>query len=289
MVRKGTLTNAKRSTPTTLGTGRGARCHDRRMTDAAPRVRRPPPPFRQLSVMHTEELSPRLRRIVLGGPELEGFATPAPAASVRLLLPPSGSDTIVLPTWTGNQFELPDGSRAPIRTMTPRRHDAAQRELTIDVALHDQGAVSDWARSAEPGIVTAISGPARGYEPDPATLSLVLAGDETALPAISQLFEVLPRHIRLTASIELADPSAEIALPDRPDAEATWLLTAPGATPGDAFAGAIEALGDLPDEVWVAGEAAAVQRVRRHLYDDRGISRERVSAHGYWKHGRTAS
>jgi NADPH-dependent ferric siderophore reductase len=38
--------------------------------------------------------------------------------------------------------------------------------------------------------------------------------------------------------------------------------------------------------VWAAGEAAAVQRIRRHLFDDRGLPRAQTSVRGYWKHGR---
>ena len=39
--------------------------------------------------------------------------------------------------------------------------------------------------------------------------------------------------------------------------------------------------------VWVAGEAAAVQRVRRHLFEDQGLPRAQASVRGYWKHGRS--
>ena len=104
-------------------------------SDDAPapgRLRRQPPPFRRVRVRSTELLTPRMLRVVLAGDELEGFAIPSPASSVRLLLPPPGADTIVMPTWSGNQFELPDGSRAPIRTFTPRYFDAAENALTID-------------------------------------------------------------------------------------------------------------------------------------------------------------
>ena len=45
---------------------------------------------------------------------------------------------------------------------------------------------------------------------------------------------------------------------------------------------------DLPagTRVWVAGEAAAVQRIRRHLFEERGLSRAQATVRGYWKHGR---
>jgi len=37
----------------------------------------------------------------------------------------------------------------------------------------------------------------------------------------------------------------------------------------------------------VAGEAAAVQRIRRHLFTERGVTRSHAAVRGYWKHGRT--
>jgi NADPH-dependent ferric siderophore reductase len=39
--------------------------------------------------------------------------------------------------------------------------------------------------------------------------------------------------------------------------------------------------------VWVAGEAAAVQRIRRHLFAERGLTRAQAVVRGYWKQGRS--
>jgi NADPH-dependent ferric siderophore reductase len=38
--------------------------------------------------------------------------------------------------------------------------------------------------------------------------------------------------------------------------------------------------------VWAAGEAAAMQRLRKHLFEERDIPRARTTIRGYWKHGR---
>lgn len=253
------------------------------------RTRREPPPFRRLSVRRVEQVTPRMRRIVLGGPELTGFEIPEPAASVRLLLPPPGEREIVMPIWSGNQFDLPDGQRAPIRTFTPRELDLDAQELTIDVVVHDGGAASDWAAAAEPGAETAVSGPGRGYEVDTGAATYLVAGDETALPAIGQLLEVIPHGIDVQVHVEIADESARLALPAHPRAEVHWHVAAGGAEPGDAFVAAIEGLDEIPDGVWVAGEAAAVQRVRTHLAEVRDRPRSTATVRGYWKKGRSAT
>lgn len=260
-------------------------------SDAAPgrTTRREPPTFRRVAVRHVEDLTPRMRRIVLGGPELDGFALDLPAASVRLLIPPAGEHELVMPTWAGNQFELPDGRRAPIRTFTPRHHDPDSHALTIDVVRHGTGAASAWVSGAAPGAEAAVSGPGRGYQIDARARSHLLMGDETALPAIAQLLEALDPAIPVAVHVELGAPEGRLALPDHPGARVTWHEPPDGAEPGATLVDAVRALAEVPDGVWVAGEAAAVQRIRTHLFDERGLTRSQATVRGYWKQGRSAT
>lgn len=242
-----------------------------------------------MAVRALETLNPRMLRIVLGGPELAGLVIDEPAASVRLLVPPPGRREIVMPTWTGNQFELPTGERAPIRTFTPRLFDPGRAELTIDLVLHGRGAASDWATATGIGDEVAVSGPGRGYVIDPAAATTLLVGDESAIPAISQLLESIPFRVHVDVRIEVADDAARAELPGHPNANTVWYTATPGSQPGDQLVGAVASLETVPDAVWVAGEAAAVQRIRRNLFEERGIERSRASVHGYWKHGRSAT
>ena len=252
-------------------------------------IRREPPPFRRVEVRRIEALSPRMRRIIVGGTELDGMEIDAPAASVRLLLPPPGQRDLVMPEWTGNQFELPGGERAPIRTFTPRHLDTDALELTLDVVVHDSGAASEWADGAQPGDEVAVSGPGRGYDIDVDASSYLLAGDETAIPAISQLLEDLPREMPVQVHVEIAEPAARLELPAHPKADVTWHELPAAGSPGDALVAAVEGLDEVPPVVWVAGEAASVQRIRKHLFDVRGMTRSAATVRGYWKQGRSAT
>ena len=242
-----------------------------------------------MTVQRIEALTPRMRRFVLAGPELEGLEIDEPAASVRLLIPPAVGAELEMPTWTGNQFERSNGERAPIRTFTPRHLDDETNELTIDVVVHDGGAASDWADAASPGDEVAVSGPGRGYDIDADATSYLLAGDETAIPAISQLIEVMPNTMPLRVIVEIETPDAELDLPPHPDCAVSWVVNADGASPGAALVDTITGLTDVPPAVWVAGEAAAVQKIRKHLFDQRGMSRSDATVRGYWKHGRSAT
>jgi NADPH-dependent ferric siderophore reductase len=165
--------------------------------------------------------------------------------------------------------------------------DAAELELDVDVVVHEGGRASEWAVAAGPGDAAAVSGPARGYDIDPESPGFFLAGDETAIPAISQLLERLPANTPVAAHIEMASETARFDLPAPHGATVTWLLLPPGAPPGDSLVGAVrDAELATGTRVWVAGEAAGVQRVRRFLFDTRGYPRAHATVRGYWKSGR---
>jgi len=247
------------------------------MDEQEPRRRREPPPFRLGSVVRAERLTARLVRVVLGGAELAGLAVDEPAASVRVLLP--GADGLVVPEWNGNEFLLPDGSRPLLRTFTPWR--LAGGELTLGIVLHGDGAASSWAAGARPGDPASVSGPGRGYRIDGTADRYVLLGDETAAPAIDQLLAAI--EVPVEAHVEVTDPAA---LPPV-GGEVTWHVLPPGGVPGEALlaaAGTVRV--DAGTRVWAAGEAAAVQRLRRHFFEERGLARAQASIRGYWRRGR---
>jgi NADPH-dependent ferric siderophore reductase len=254
------------------------------------RLRREPPRFRAVTVRRVERLSPRMVRVTLAGPDLAGLNVEQPAASVRMLLPSAGTTELVVPTWNGNEFLLPDGQRPMIRTFTPWRVDPEALELDVGIVVHGGGSASEWAVSAAPDDPAAISGPGRGYTVDVDAPALLVAGDETAIPAITQVLDALPVETPVQVRIEIAHADGRLALPDHRGASVEWCELPPGAGPGDALGAAMREA-DLAEgaRVWVAGEAAAVQRIRRHLFEDRGLSRAQATVRGYWKHGRAGN
>ena len=251
------------------------------------RVRREPPAFRRVEVVSVAEVTPRLVRVTVGGPELEGLVVEQPAASVRLLLPPALTKELVMPTWNGNEFLLADGRRPAIRTLTPLRVDQQNHQMDLEIVVHEGGAASAWALQAQVGDEAALSGPGRGYAVDPEAEGFLLGGDESAIPAISQLLEVLPEDKPIQVMVEVAAPEARLDLPKHSGANVEWLDLPEGAPPGDALVTALTRA-DIPDghRVFAAGEAAAMQRIRRHLLDERQLPRSATWIRGYWKTGR---
>ncbi|MEM7564714.1 MAG: siderophore-interacting protein, partial [Pseudomonadota bacterium] len=85
------------------------------------------------------------------------------------------------PAWPKGEDELID------RVYTTRFFDEEKSLLSFDVFIHDGGFTSDWAGSEPIGERVAIMGPGGGWYPD--AQRLIIAGDETALPAIARILE----------------------------------------------------------------------------------------------------
>ncbi len=254
------------------------------------RTRREPPHFRGVAVARTEPRSPFLVRVTFAGPELEGLDPGLPAASVRLLIPVAGTPDVVLPTWNGNEFLYADGSRPAIRTLTPLRLDPVACELDVEVVRHGRAPLSTWVDTARPGDRVAVAGTGRGYDVDASARSFLVAGDESALPAITTVLAALPDEASVQVIVELRDVAGRIDLPLGAGTTVQWCELTRGAPPGDSLVSAVSSATLDPDvRVWAAGEAAAVQRIRRHLFDERGLGRSQAVVRGYWKYGRAGN
>ncbi len=227
-------------------------------------------------------------RLVFEGHGLRELVAPEPASSVRLLVPSPGTTELLMPEWNGNEFLLPDGSRPALRTFTPLRFDPDAGRLDLEIVRHAGGAVSEWAEQAEVGDPAAISGPGRGWALPDGTTELLLLGDETALPAITQLWDLVAAEVAITAHVEVVDGAATQELPARGGATIEWHVLAPTDAPGAAL---VRVAAGLPDiaataHVWAAGEAAAMQAIRTRCFDGLGMTRSQTTIRGYWKPAR---
>jgi NADPH-dependent ferric siderophore reductase len=241
-------------------------------------------------------------RVVLGGAGFDRFNPGEFTDSyVKIVFVPADVDIDTLPRpLTLASFDaLPTEKRPAIRTMTVRRADPAARELSIDVVVHgDRGVAGPWAAAAEAGQPVYLTGPGGAYAPDPAADWHLLAGDETALPAIAAALEALPANATGKAFIEIADPEGEIALTAPEGVQVNWTYRGgrPDLVPEDRagdHAPLIESVTTtrwLPGQVhaFVHGEAQAVMHnLRPYIRKERGVAAEWASISGYWRRGRT--
>ncbi|WP_432115816.1 siderophore-interacting protein [Streptomyces sp. S1] len=248
------------------------------------------PKATEARVVHTERITPHMVRLVLGGAGLDGFdAGEYTDHYVKLLFAPEGVTYPEPFDMERIREEFPREQWPTTRTYTVRAWDPERRELTIDFVVHgDEGLAGPWAARAEAGDTVRFLGPGGGYAPDESADWHLLAGDESALPAIAAALERLPAGARAHAFVEIADAAEEQKLETAAGIDVTWLHR--GDRPvGEALVEAVRAL-DFPAgdvHAFVHGEAGFVKDLRRHLRLDREVPRERLSISGYWRLGKS--
>ena len=259
------------------------------MTQQQPPVRRPRPQLRTVRVSRVDRITPHMVRITVGGDDLEGFTTHGPAEHIKVFFPTPGRDRPVLPTWgPEDPVYVPGPERPTSRTYTPRRWRPQEGELEIDFVLHSGGGPgSNWAERAQPGDILAIAGPSAPYRPDPDAEWHLVAGDDSALPAIGNIVQALPRSARVHVFIEVGGASEEQPIDSDAQVQVTWLhRSSEEDLAGRQLEAAIWNL-KFPDgdgRVWLGCEASVMRDIRRHLLTERGLPRGAIHTQGYWKY-----
>lgn len=233
---------------------------------------------RRLDVLRVVDITPRMRRITLGGPELAGFVSLGSDDHIKLMFPQNAAEQAALQSPT---FSIKgDGPQPAMRDYTPRRFDLSLGELDIDFVLHGDVPASTWAEQAQVGQHLYIGGP-RGSMIVPDIFdSYLLIGDETALPAIARRLEELPAGRKVLAVIEIADAAEQQALHSAAELEVIWVLR-----------GQVDLLDTvrtltLPSGAlytFVAMETKLSRQVRRVLLDTHKVDEAFLKAVGYWR------
>ncbi|NUR05406.1 MAG: siderophore-interacting protein [Nocardioidaceae bacterium] len=288
----------------------------------------------ETEVLRVRRVSPSFVRVTLGGDCLDdlcdGGARGPRDQRIKLIVPTGGGSTAPVadlsPGWYPRWLARDPAERGEMRTYTIRavRH----REIDVDFVLHGvSGPASAWATSARPGDRLTLLGPNRrngaAYggiewappEPDRAPVPVLLAADETAVPAVGSILATLSAGY--VGHVLLEVPGAEDFqdLFTHAELSVTWLARGDRAH-GEALLDAVrqvtaawgggpadvddvdpdELLWEVPAAVaaggspyaWVAGEAGVVRDVRRHLVGEVGLPRDSVAFMGYWRLGKTA-
>lgn len=241
-----------------------------------------------LRVIATRRITPHMLRVTFEGSGLEPFATDE-NLHVRLYLPPPGASRedwlIIDRNWRARPRD--DAVKPVLRKYTLRTIDPAARRAEIDFVLHgDGGPASAWAMSARPGDIVAMIGPGgRGIR---MAEWILIAGDETALPAIGRILEQLPDSACGAVLVEVAGSEEEQALRVPENMQMRWLHRG-GAAPGTTrlLCEAIEAVTWPTDGrsvfAWVGTEAAAAQSIRSHLRKVRRLDKSEQLVVAYWR------
>jgi NADPH-dependent ferric siderophore reductase len=228
---------------------------------ATARPRKPRYPAVVKAVRH---LTPRMVRVTFSSEALGEFGWNGPAAHIKLV--------------------FAEGTR----TYTPRRFDAGTHELDVDFVLHGEGPAATWASQAAVGQQLTIAGPGRSYAVEPTAPWYLLAGDDSAIPALCTIMESVPASIPVRALIEVVDEQEQHDLPGGANVTVEWLFRGPDAAlAGRRLEAAVRAaqLPPGPGRIYVACESDAMRRIRRHLLSERNLDRTQLVTRGYWHLG----
>jgi NADPH-dependent ferric siderophore reductase len=260
-------------------------------------------PVHTFDVVRSEQLTPHLIRVVLGG---KGFDTFIPNdftdAYVKIVFVNDGVDVGALPQpLTMDSFkDLAAEQQPAVRTYTVRRVDTERREIAIDFVVHgEHGVAGPWAAAATPGQPAYLTSPNGAYAPDPAADWHLLAGDEAAVPAIAAALEALPDNAIGKVFIEVAGPQDQVTLSAPAGVEVSWiyrggradLVTEDLAGDNAPLIAAVKGALWLPGQVqvFIHGEAQTVMHnLRPYIRKERGVDAKWAnSISGYWRRGRT--
>ncbi|MDN5895880.1 MAG: siderophore-interacting protein [Nocardioides sp.] len=296
----------------------------------------------EVEALSVERITPSFVRVELAHSVLADFGVDGKLYDqrIKLVFPnaagnlPSfeGADSAWFTTW----LDIPPAERGHMRTYTVRevRGSGEDTRLVVDFVLHDEdgetGPGSAWAARASVGDRLVLVGPRRGlpfggieFEPGTAR-NLMLAGDETAVPAICSILTDLPAGTRGIAFLEVPTSDDVLDVPSPEDLKVVW-LPRDGSPHGRKQIAAVrehfglEPVADLvegtavdPDlwetpsysssgEVigdetvvghdlaglyaWIAGESRVVTTLRRALVKELEVDRRQVAFMGYWRHG----
>ncbi|WP_245930279.1 SIP domain-containing protein [Allonocardiopsis opalescens] len=258
-------------------------------------------PVRLIRVVGTERITPHLARVTFSGDGLAGVTPLDPDQEVKLYFPRPGQAEPRLPEPSGDFTRwyqaftaIPEDERPWMRSYTLRSTDPVRGEAVIDFVLHpDAGPATRWALAARPGDTLGMFGPSPYFARPVRLLAsvraadwLLIAGDETALPAIAAILEQRDPATPALAFIEVAGPEDELPPAAKGTAEVRWLHR--GSVPpgrADLLPEAVRAAEFPPGRpfAWLAGEAGTVRTLRRHLIGERGLDRASIEFTGHWR------
>lgn len=248
--------------------------------------------LRRLRVARVSELNPRMRRVTLVGEQLAAFERDDLALGefvssgfddhVKLIFAADGDIEAALPVQRAQTIDWPEAPTRQLRDYTPRRFDPARGELDLDFVRHGDGPAASWAETVAVGDELHIAGPKSSLVLPEGIDWVLLAGDETALPAIGRFLDERTQPAPAHIVVELRHPEARQPLNLAPGDTLRWVENPSG--DAAALAEAVREL-DWPAGTvyaWAAAASGALLPLRRWLSRERRVPKTHMNVTGYW-------
>ncbi|MFE4962281.1 siderophore-interacting protein [Streptomyces sp. NPDC056660] len=208
------------------------------------------------TVTEAEQITARIRRLRIDGDQLAGLDV-RPGQQVRVLV-------------TG----------LTLRTYSVWRYDPSG-VVELCVLDHPEGGPgAQWGRTVSAGEQVRLRKPEGTFTLRPEAAHHVFVGDETASVAFGAMLAALPEEATVSGCVETATAADRLPLAyaERLD----WVLRGETALPE-----AVRRLAPEPGGIaYVAGEARAVQAVRKVLVQEAGWDRRAVLTKPFWTPGK---
>lgn len=235
-----------------------------------------PPNFKLARVIACERIGPSYIRMTVQGDDMDRFGQSG--LHFRIVRQKNPDRAPIWPVmgkkgtaqWPEGDDELLD------KVYTTRAFDQATGTLTFDIFHHDGGFTCEWAKTNPLGQIVGIMGPGGGWFPD--AENLLLAGDETALPAIVRILENAARNDSGKAIILVAS-AADVQPIDAPDGyEVQWIFRNDGADLLTATKDAGTDFGFL----WFAAHQDEAREMRLFWKETQNVDRKAMMSVAYW-------
>lgn len=256
--------------------------------------------LRRVTVSHTELITPRLQRVTVGGPQLKeferdgltlpAFACPGFDDHVKLIFAAYGDIADVLPRQVDQGIEWRASDALETRDYTPVHVDVDRGEMSLDFVVHTAGDVNGsaagigetWACGALPGDELWFVGPKASTRIPDDVDWILLAGDETAQPAVERFLAERPVDVPARIVLTVADESARRDFTLGPDDEIRWVLAA--SDDRESLAAAVADVTPLPGRpyIWAAAESRALLPVRKDAARRLDAPKTHIDITGYW-------
>ncbi len=223
-----------------------------------------------------QDISPHMRRIILGGGDLDDFPIDQESAHVKAIFPQSNG---ALP-----KLGLYLGAKKWMRSYTVRAFDKHTKKLTIDFAVNDhQGLATHWANHAKVGDHLGISGPGPTKHKNLNAPWHLMAADITGLPALAAILEKLPKNAQGYAFIQVPNQADAQTIKAPKDMKIQWLVNT------DINRNRLlEAIVNIPWQagspaIFIATQSAHMKTLKAHVKKQPDYQKSYTYASGYWK------
>ncbi len=234
---------------------------------------------RQLTVRNKQFVTPNLLRLELGGESLADFPTGFEGGYVKVVL---------------SEPEQDSNTRPVVRSYTIRAFDPSNNNIALDIVSHgDTGPGATWANHVNNGDDITITGPGACQPINAVADSFLLAGDMSALPAISVNLEKLPSNAVGDVVLEIISEADKIELNAPAGMRVHWVINPEPEKENSVLEDTVMSLpslaGDLDGKlsVWIAGEFSASRALRQYFRHEKKLPKEHMYISCYWKVGDT--